>query len=71
MTETRESRPWRMNGFLFAVLHLAFGWALVRPWIALQTEYSVADAFLVGAGGLLFAVLWSGYLILQDRKSVV
>ena len=69
MTETRESRPWRMNGFLFAVLHLAFGWALVRPWIALQTEYSVADAFLVGAGGLLFAVLWSGYLILQPNEA--
>jgi regulator of protease activity HflC (stomatin/prohibitin superfamily) len=69
VTETREFIPWRINGFLFLLMHLAFGAALVQPARALAADPALGSAGLVFLGGLVFLLLWTGYLILQPNEA--
>lgn len=69
MTETQESTPWRLNGFLFAALHLGFGLALIQPSLNLATDFSITRALLVSLSVLLLVVLATGYLVLQPNEA--
>jgi len=69
MKLTREYAPLCVNGFAFLIGHLVFLAALIGASISLANSPSDMSAFFVMLGFLIFAILCTGYLVLQPNEA--